>query len=187
MPLPDARADTDTDSDADTESANADHELLVAIREQDVDRVVALLHDGADPNYIEYGYVYSVLSIALWQQANAVRIATALLDAGADPNRYEGDEYNWAPPIHFTGRRDLIELLLKAGADPNARMHSTDPELCGITPLMGASPANRQLLLDYGADATLIAKDGRSVRDWWRLRDTHTADALCRDICKVTI
>jgi ankyrin repeat protein len=79
-----------------------------------------------------------------------------LLDHGADLEAVSTNE-EFAPqarPLHSAvaaGRADVVEALLEAGADPNARQHG------GFTPLMAAEQTGdldlAELLIRYGAVA----------------------------------
>jgi cytohesin len=61
-------------------------------------------------------------------------------------------------PVPAVDRLETVQLLLKAGADPNSK------ETSGRTPLFRAAsdPAALKLLLDAGADATVVDGDGYS-------------------------
>lgn len=91
--------------------------------------------------------------------------ATALLDAGADPDLRSRNEFA-VMPLHsaVAGRRhDVVEALVAARADPNvAQRH-------GYTPLLGAAEngdeETAELLLRAGADAAAKLDDGRSAGD----------------------
>lgn len=79
-----------------------------------------------------------------------------LLDHGADLEAVSTNEEfaAQARPLHSAvaaGRPDVVEALLEAGADPNARQHG------GFTPLMAAEQTGdldlAELLIRYGAVA----------------------------------
>ncbi|XP_073974470.1 uncharacterized protein [Rhodnius prolixus] len=54
-----------------------------------------------------------------------------LLENGADIN-YKPENYGWSPLMHAAtlGLRDIIELLLKKGANPNIQVKLTTPLMC---------------------------------------------------------
>lgn len=90
---------------------------------------------------------------------------TALLDAGAD---IEAVTTNFLSnmPLHAAaagGRFEACRLLLKRGADPNAKQHG------GFTALMTAAFANNrelaELLLAYNADFVVRNDEGKTAAD----------------------
>ena len=89
---------------------------------------------------------------------NTVRL---LIHAGADVHRDSGQLLAEAVRTH---NDSILEMLLTAGADPNARTER------GATPLMWASAfgdrASVRKLLSYKANAALRDDDGRTASDW---------------------
>jgi ankyrin len=168
--------------------------LLFAARVGDVESARVLLDAGANVNdTADEGL--SALGFATVR--GHVRLATLLLERGANPNAAEGghaplhwaagswettlttadftiaregnDEWNVLPGLR-EGKLDLVQALLKHGADPNLRMKTAParagatknpqlPELAGATPFflaaMAGDAAVMQTLLDAGADPAL--------------------------------
>lgn len=159
--------------------------LLLAAREGQVEAVEALADGGADVNQVSAGNGVSPLLIAsLNGQYDA---AMALVERGADPNLASAPE-NAAPLLatlqsHWSGmpnypqpqshhvqgttHLELLEALLEAGADPNARLslhiwyweysqRRTGITIRGSTPFFRAAFARdldaMKLLVAYGAD-----------------------------------
>ena len=62
-----------------------------------------------------------------------------------------------------SGRTDLVKMVLRAGADPNAR------QMAGYTALHAAAAHDNvemvQALLDAGADASVVCDDGQKAAD----------------------
>jgi ankyrin repeat protein len=87
---------------------------------------------------------------------NGPEAARILIDDGADVEAVSTNE-EFAPqarPLHSAvaaGRGDVVEVLLHAGADPNARQHG------GFTPLMAAEQTGdlelAEVLIRHGAVA----------------------------------
>lgn len=116
-----------------------------------VDVVRRLLAAGADINTIS-GSGYPLLKSAA--EAGDVEFVKALLELGADPDvTSTGDT-----PVHSAvmwDHLDIVEILLDAGANPNAQ------DVDGWTPLMYArSFAGVELLLGAGADPCIADQVG---------------------------
>jgi ankyrin repeat protein len=107
-------------------------------------------------------------------QGPARRMATLLLDRGADPNARNWDQVT---PLHQAVRArnlSVVEVLLARGADVNARDGRGSTPLrravsgTGAGATAGTSalmvPLTR-LLLDHGADPDAVDKRGVPVRD----------------------
>ncbi len=158
--------------------------LLLAVREGHRDVIAALLDGGADINQVSAGdHTSPLLMAAINGQYDA---ALALLSRGADPNLasdagaaplYAILNKEWAPstrtpqPAYQLQQRatylDVVEALLKAKADPNARLkrslwyttYNRDNlrvDFAGATPFFRAAYATdvaaMKLLLAAGAD-----------------------------------
>ena len=161
--------------------------LLLATRQGLQETALALLDGGADINQVSTSDHTSPLLMAsinghfdlasaLLARGADVRVAS---DAGATP-LYGVLNMQWAPkarhpqPAHYMQQTidylDLAEAMLKAGADPNARLRKTlwyttynrdllSVDRTGSTPFWWAAytldvPAMK-LLLAYGADPSL--------------------------------
>ena len=147
--------------------------LCIASHADRPDVVIDLLNQGADINYNHpsRGTALRVASAAGGENTVAILLANA-----ADPNLRSGEEYDESA-IHgasFHGYQDIVELLLKYGADVNLRGTRK------ATALQVASwKGHREivaLLLDHGADITI-----KGERDFWESDGycyTHTGTAL---------
>ena len=170
--------------------------LLYASRQGHEEAVVALLEGGADIDQVSGGDGTSPLLIAAL--SGHFDLAVHLLEQGADPNLASDAgttplhavlEREWLMPTsyshplhHFrqdTGYLELMERLLKEGADPNARLtdhlwflqYNFDRlrmSFEGATPFWRAAFAldldAMQLLVDYGAESDVWTKRGQDQR-----------------------
>ena len=161
--------------------------LLLAAREGHLEAVLALLDGGADINQGGQADGTTPLLIAIIN--GHFDLAKVLLERGASPTTvndaggttlYAAINTQWIPKSRHpqitdyrqqeTSYLQLIESLLSAGADPNARLkkslwfttYNTDQlgvDRSGATPFWRAAYAlditAMRLLLDHGADPTL--------------------------------
>jgi uncharacterized protein len=161
--------------------------LLLAARDGHTEAVLALLKGAADVNQVSEGSGLSPMLIATIN--GQFDLAMLLFEKGADPKiaSKAGDtplhaalNMHWAPkarhpqPVAYMQQKttylEMMERLLKAGVDPNARLENTlwyttyNRDLLGVD-RTGATPFWRaayaldieamRLLLRYGADPSL--------------------------------
>lgn len=161
--------------------------LHFAAREGDLASAKLLVAAGADVNAIA-GDGKDALGLAVFN--GNYDVASFLVDSGSDVNHADTQGFTplfWAvdrrnmetapnfPWMVTTNPLPLIQRLLDAGADPNAivnntpraRMRAGSPRIVFATALMRAAfSADLQLctlLLDYGADPTIISKDAETM------------------------
>jgi len=158
--------------------------LLYAARENCLACVEVLIESGADINLPDPDLVSSLhLAImnANWD------IAKRLIDAGADVNQWDlfgesplftilgnytrrdGGRGTSIDPAPQTTGREIVDLLLAKGANPNMQLFFRPANLTGSTNTRGSTPliraanaADREmidLLLANGADATITMAD----------------------------
>ena len=159
--------------------------LLHAAREGHSEAALALIEGGADVNQVSGGDKTSPLLIATLN--GQFDVAMVLIDNGADPNlvaKTDGAgplfatlQTQWAPKSNYPQPRaqdlqkteymEVVNALLEAGADPNARLNThlwyfeygltkIGTDLKGATPFWRAAYAQdievMKLLTEYGAD-----------------------------------
>mmetsp|Transcript_26125 Transcript_26125/g.56407 ORF Transcript_26125/g.56407 Transcript_26125/m.56407 type:complete len:184 (-) Transcript_26125:915-1466(-) len=131
--------------------------LLVAAEMGEIDRVLALIEEGANVNQrTADGWTALIMA----SKEGHVQVVQALLEAGAEPN----------PPIvghtalrgaTLAGHETCVRVLLNAKADPNYPSNGLR------TALMGAArngfPDILTLLLQHGADRTFVNDFGETA------------------------
>jgi ankyrin repeat protein len=126
--------------------------LIIAINQRRVEIVRALLEHGADPNEPDPdGRTPLIVAVAFNPSTTPKEIVEALLEHKADVNvRWSG---TGDTALHITvanGRRDIVDLLLAHGADPNL----TNNE--GKTPLALTKAAPPVLVSSGGVNTFAI-------------------------------
>jgi ankyrin repeat protein len=161
--------------------------LMLAAREGHLDTARILVGAGADVDATA-GDGKTALSIAIFN--GNYELASFLVDQNADVNKADAQRFTplfWAvdrrnmetapnfPWMVTADPMPLIRQLLDAGADPNAlvdntprgRMREGSPRIVFATVLMRAAFAADlelvQLLLDWGADPTIVSRDGETM------------------------
>lgn len=131
----------------------------------------------ADPNWINYGdHPYVLVKSVYGKGVSKLPFLEYILRAGADTYICDDYVHELTPLIHAckAGKTELVELLIKHGADVN---YSDDR---GDTPLMWAAAYGHvnivAALLRAGADATLQDCDGATALHcccFFRVSDNH--------------
>ena len=161
--------------------------LMLAAREGHVTLARMLIGAGANVNAVA-GDGKTALALAIFN--GNYEVASHLVDSGADVNRADAQRFTplfWAvdrrnmetapnfPWMVTADPMPLIRTLLDAGANPNAlvnntpraRMREGSPRIVFATALMRAAFAADlelvTLLLERGADHTIISRDGETM------------------------
>lgn len=154
-------------------------ELAKAARANDTAKIRKLVEGGADVNYQEPVYGFTVLMTALCNLEDPLRpvkISTirTLVEAGADPNLYSNSRYGLNAVLIACDENnpDVLSILLEHGGDPNSSCRRVDsPEYRyrkhnALTAAVGTFNNPKDLrvlnmLINAGAD--LEAKDPDSM------------------------
>ena len=134
-----------------------------AAQKNDLETVRGLLLEKLDVNEPQ---VDGTTALHFASQADDLEMAKLLIDAGADAS---ARNRVGAPPIlsaAINGSEQMLNLLLKAGADPNQTVSAT-----GDTPLMLAArtgvAAAVKTLMDAGADVNAAEGWGKTTPLMW--------------------
>lgn len=165
--------------------------LLAAAEKGDLAQVRVLLQRKTSPNILDR-FGRSLLVASLTLQRN--EMALALLEAGADPFFGDRGDAVWAAASHGNravlakllqnrpkqlmasfpealnsavamGQGEVVEDLLKAGADPNTR------DAAGRTPLITACSRGHQMIWEVLAGQKFPTRPGEKPTDWEAMVD----------------
>jgi len=149
-------------------AANEDLRLVDAVKNQDSQRVRALLGQQSDVNVRSEDGSTALLWAAHW---NDVQTAALLIRAGADAN--VANDFRMTPLSQACTNASsaLVDLLLKAGANPNT------PIATGETPIMtcartGSVDAVRMLFV-HGADVNAKEPTQNQTAAMWAAAERH--------------
>jgi ankyrin repeat protein len=155
------------------------HELRRAIEADDPEVLESLFKAGVSLDQrVGDGLRTTLLELAI--EKNAVNVTRCLINAGAKldkgPNR---------PLIHAAAfnRPEILELLLRAGADPNVTGSDPDEGVRGETALMVAVDLPEkirivELLLKHGANPNLANSKGETAL--YHAVGSGNLEAVCR-------
>jgi ankyrin repeat protein len=149
-------------------AANEDLRLVDAVKNQDVQRVRALLEQRADVNIRSEDGSTALLWAAHW---NDLQTAELLVRAGADANAANDLRMTPLSQACTNGSAAFVNLLLQAGAHPDT------PIATGETPLMtcaraGSAVAVRALLV-RGADVNAKEPTQHQTALMWAAAEQH--------------
>jgi ankyrin repeat protein len=155
--------------------------LLDAASNGDFEALSLLLEHGADVNYVDSSgrgvFVVLAQSVGPREGNSYVKIVKKLSEYGAQLDRADGNQQTALHYSVMAKNYQLSEVLLTAGADPNA------------TNAWGAAPVHHviaaesdleflELLLKHGASTTLVDRNGNSVESVARDREGEYYDQL---------
>ncbi len=151
-------------------------DLAVASALGDIARVTAILDQ--DPDRIREMRAYGRRALTAAVECKRANIARLLLDRGADPTWPEAGADRGAALRMASGAddREMVELLLAHGADPNSGVDS------GGSATWAASPELRPLLIAHGGkldpyDLVWADEDDEVMRRV--MEDPHSAETGC--------
>ena len=151
----------------DLEQQLLNKQLLDAIARAEAATVVALIEAGADPNAIDKEGDSALANAAHY---SSLLVARELLAAGADIS-WQGSRGGWTPLAFaaLTSDREMVEMLLDAGADINQGGPIQTPYQIAAENYCGNGREIMELLRVRGAD-TYIYPEGMVPRSWLKTR-----------------
>lgn len=122
--------------------------LIVAAEKGDVELINMLVTNGADINFREERNDCGFTPLMAAVERGHLAAVKALLEQGADVDK--ADRYGWSPLMAAVSGRDRKKRLLKAVGESVPKREKNKQDLV-------------ELLLKYGANATLMDEKGNSI------------------------
>ena len=158
--------------------------LFLAVEKNHLEMAKLLIKNGADVNTNDSS-LYRPLHIAAQKNYEITKL---LLESGADPNNTNQHGY---APIHYAalnGKNDIVELLILHHADVNLRDEKDYTALMAVASqeiLKGSDLiSTTKLLLEKGADPSIVNKDGKTAYDYAKRIHPEIAELLKVDVSK---
>ena len=141
-------------------------DLIDAVRDNDAERVRALLKEGADPNERDEMGMPALMIAACYGHTECVK---ALLEGGANPNIQSNNGETALMEAANNGHMECVRALLEGGARSDANVQERR-RMVGETALMlAASQGNAEcvkLLLEAGANPDTKDSNGKTALDY---------------------
>ena len=139
-------------------AADLNSELYQAVLVQDVGEINKLIAAGANPNHLENGR-----PLLGWAAQNGnVEVVKALIDAKGDVNVADvGIGHTPLMRAIETQQSAIVQVLLKAGANPNAK--ASDGETCLEMAVQSRKPEIVSALVAAGVDVKYVSPEGDSA------------------------
>lgn len=125
-----------------------DEAIRMALDEDDLERMVQLLDEGANINALKGAYKTTVLMEA--SVRGNLEVMKLLIERGADINLTDKDGWTALMGATVQGHLESVSLLLKQGAEVNTRNQDGETALAMAAGMKHTDISNA--LLEYGAE-----------------------------------
>jgi ankyrin repeat protein len=149
------------------EVAHKGHPFSIAIRLHRKELVEELINQGFDPKAVQSNGDFPLLvAVTGWSPGFPLKTVELILAHKPDPNFLEPDGMGALHHASIAGYKDVVDLLLQAGADPNLK---ATVKVLSRTPLHAAVLMGRkevaQALIKAGAKADIKDTQGKTALD----------------------
>ena len=151
-------------SDANIPQSNGTTDLMIAVKNGDLNEVKKLLASGADPNVLDEWNSSALLQACYHIDTfrSMCDIIRELLDRGA--NQSVRDRYGRSPLslVSSSGKSIIVSKMLDMGADPNVQDEDGETALMCASKYLYTEIINE--LLKRGADPEIKDNKGRTAK-----------------------
>ena len=156
-------------ADLETKDERGRTPLLIAVDREDEKLSELLINAGAN---LEAEWYEGTTAVCLATRRLNLPLVRKLVDAGANVNRKfapDGPKYFYSP-LHFAarmGKKELVKVLLEAGADPNILDYKNEPPI--VEAILGRSVYHDGSISDFFEIAEILLQHGAKRR----IEDSH--------------